>query len=301
MRRFAYRVGLLRSTRVATPVVVVGNITVGGTGKTPFTIWLVERLQARGLRVGVVSRGYGRATQGAVVVSPTSTAHEVGDEPLLIQRRTGCSVAVAERRVDAARALASRGLDVLVSDDGLQHLALVRDVEIAVVDGARRFGNGRLLPAGPLRERPSRLASVDAVIVNHGTALGGRAPSFEMRIDALEARRVDETSPAQPLASLSGTPVHAVAGIGHPERFFAVLERAGLSIVWHPFPDHHEFRAQDLQFGDDAPILMTEKDAVKCASFATPLMYYVPATAVFSTLDEQALLDVVLAKLESVR
>lgn len=301
MRRAAYRAGLFRSARLGTPVVVVGNITVGGTGKTPFTIWLVERLQARGLRVGVVSRGYGRATRGSVVVSPSSTARDVGDEPLLIQRRTGCDVAVAEQRVAAAEALAARGIDVLISDDGLQHLALARDVEIAVVDGARKFGNGRMLPAGPLRERPARLATVDAVIVNGGEAEGGRAPAFAMRIDALEARRVDGSEPGRPLASLSGQPVHAVAGIGHPERFFALLERAGLSTIWHPFADHHEYQPADLQFGDDAPILMTEKDAVKCTAFATSRMHYVPATAVFSPEDEQALLDIVLAKLESVR
>jgi tetraacyldisaccharide 4'-kinase len=260
------------------PVIVVGNISIGGTGKTPFTIWLVERLRAWGWRPGVVSRGYGgRAPQYPFAVQADSDAAYSGDEPLLIAQRARCPVVVDPDRVASARMLIdAHGVDIVVSDDGLQHYHLARDLEICVVDGRRGLGNGALLPAGPLRESPSRLAEVDLVIVNGGDWRCAGAVPMQLQAASL-CRLVDGET--WPLSALRGQRVHAVAGIGDPSRFFASLADAGLQVEPHGFADHHRYRPQDLAFGDDAMVVMTEKDAVKCAAFADARLWALPVAA----------------------
>jgi tetraacyldisaccharide 4'-kinase len=269
-----------REQRLPVPVVVVGNIAVGGTGKTPFVIWLVERLREWGWRPGVVSRGYGgRAREWPQRVLPGSDPALVGDEPVLVARRAGCPVVVGPDRVAAARALLDGGaVDVVVSDDGLQHYRLWRDLEIAVVDATRGLGNGRLIPAGPLREPPSRLGEVALVVANGPgwTAPAGR--QVTMRLAAWQAEALDGSGPRL-LSDFAGQTVHAVAGIGNPARFFAMLSQQGIGLVVHPFPDHHAFARADLEFGDGLPVLMTEKDAVKCRAFGAPNQWVVPVEA----------------------
>lgn len=277
VRRAAYRLGLLRVHHLTVPVIVIGNISVGGTGKTPLVIWLAQYLAEAGYAPGVVSRGYGgKARYWPQQVRADGDPSVVGDEALLIARRCGCPMAVGPNRAEAARALVEHAhCNVVIADDGLQHYALARDVEINVVDGVRRFGNGRCLPAGPLREPRSRLRRVDFVVVN-GVAGHG---SFAMRlIDDRPRNLIDEKRRLE-WETLRGQSVHAVAGIGYPDRFFAALRRRGLHPIEHPFPDHHPFCAEDLDFGDDRPILMTEKDAVKCQHFARSECWYVPITA----------------------
>jgi tetraacyldisaccharide 4'-kinase len=274
VRRVFYEQGWLASYRVTRPVIVVGNLTVGGTGKTPFVAWLAEQLTERGLRVGILSRGYGSNSTVPRVVEPGASWQEVGDEPLLLRQRTGCDVVVSVDRPAGAQLLVQRGADVIVSDDGLQHLRLVRDLEIVVVDGARGFGNGRLLPAGPLREPSSRVATANAVVINgrpeHASILAAardmravQMALFAGRVLPVAGARADRT-----LESFRGQRVHAVAGIGNPWRFFADLRGHGLDIVEHAFPDHHPFTAADFDFGNGEAVLMTEKDAVKCRAFS---------------------------------
>ena len=301
--RLAFRHGWRRSRCAGAPVVVIGNLTVGGTGKTPLAIWLARQLTQRGILVGLVSRGYGRASAGVRVVGEQSSWREVGDEPLLLHRRTRCATAVARDRVAAAAALIERGAQVIVADDGLQHLSLKRDCEIAVVDGSRGFGNGRLLPAGPLREPLSRLRTVDALVINgpieHPSlrAEEGCGEALRMELVPGQARRL-VSGETRPLQAFEGR-VHAVAGIGHPERFFRELAAQGLAPVAHPFPDHHPLSAAELDFGDDRPVLMTEKDAVKCAQPADLRLWYVPVEACLSDADAQRLIGLVMRKIES--
>lgn len=284
LRRLAYRRGWLRTTRVAAPVIVIGNLTVGGTGKTPLAAAVALRLRERGLRPGLAARGYGgRARHGPSWVTPDSDPREVGDEPVLLARATGCPVAVAPRRADAAGLLIGEGVDVVVCDDGLQHYALARDLEIAVMDAARGYGNGRLLPAGPLREPPARLAEVDLALRQ------GPGEDFELAPQAL--RPVAGGDARQPLSAFAGRRVHAVAGIGDPERFFAGLRAAGVSVLAHPFPDHHVYHGADILFEDEIPVLMTEKDAVKCARFADERHWYLPVEARLSAAAQTALDD----------
>ena len=303
-RRGAYRLGLLRPRRLTRPVVVVGNLTVGGTGKTPLTIYLARELGAARLKVGIVSRGYGRRGGEARYVHPDSDWRDVGDEPVIVARRTGCPTMVAADRVAAARTLIARGADVILSDDGLQHLELARDCEIVVIDGSRGFGNGHLLPAGPLREPTAALGRAGIVVVNgdpaHGS-LAGMLPAgtLTMRLVAQPAVRLDGHGAPKDLAALSGRRVHAVAGIGNPQRFFRDLSGFGIEVIAHPFPDHHPFTAHELAFADDLPILMTEKDAVKCAPFANARLWCVPVSAAFSASERQALLARVLGRLRN--
>ncbi|HHM06447.1 MAG TPA: tetraacyldisaccharide 4'-kinase [Gammaproteobacteria bacterium] len=275
-RREAYRKGWLKATRLPVPVIVVGNISVGGTGKTPLVLYLVAYLRQRGLRPGVVSRGYGgQSRREPRDVGPDSDPYAVGDEPVLIARRTGAPVVVAPDRVAAGRHLLARhDCDVLVADDGLQHYALARDLEIAVVDVARGQGRGRCLPAGPLREPPTRLASVDLVINREP---GGREPG--MRLHGGEWINLADPSRRQAPKTWQGRAAHVVAGIGCPERFFAAVQALGCRVHGHAFPDHHRFEAADLAFGDDLPVLMTEKDAVKCRRFARADWWYRPLDA----------------------
>jgi tetraacyldisaccharide 4'-kinase len=303
VRRGAYRAGLLRPRRLARPVVVVGNLTVGGTGKTPLTIYLARELAAAGLKVGIVSRGYGRQGREARAVQADSDWRDVGDEPLLLVRRTGCPTMVAADRVAAARTLIARGAEVILADDGLQHLRLGRDCEIVVIDGSRGFGNGRLLPAGPLREPAAGLARADLVVVNgepvHGSLGAGVLPAGALRMQLMTqpAVRLDGRGLACELGAFRGRRVHAVAGIGNPRRFFTELAGRGIEVIEHPFPDHHPFTAHELAFGDELPVLMTEKDAVKCAPFANARLWYVPVSAVFSDADALRLRTGLLGKL----
>jgi tetraacyldisaccharide 4'-kinase len=265
MRRVLYRTGLLRVRRFPVPVIVVGNITVGGTGKTPLVIWLARYLRRLGWRPGIVSRGYGgSARHWPQQVRADSDPASVGDEAVMLATATDCPTCVGPDRPAAVEALLGyTDVDVVISDDGMQHYALGRDLEIAVIDGARRFGNGFLLPAGPLREAPRRLRRVDMVVVNGGAHPG----EFSMKVHqpAIVALHGGEQRDPD---SFAGQRVHAVAGIGNPARFFELLGRLGMRVEPHPFPDHHPFRGEDLQFGDSLPILMTEKDAVKCRRLA---------------------------------
>ncbi len=274
MRRQAYQTGLFQQHRLPVPVIIVGNLSVGGTGKTPLVIWLAAHLKTLGYNPGIIARGYG-AQIGNIPrqVDASSSAEEVGDEPLLIARRTGCPMFVAPNRVAAARALLKNSdCNVIISDDGMQHYALGRNIEIAVVDGSRRFGNGFCLPAGPLREPPSRLASVALVIVNGKT----EADEHRMQITAGKAVNLSNPEIVCDLGQFSGQQVHAVAGIGNPQRFFQLLRERGLQVEAEAFPDHHPFAKTDITPDDELPVFMTEKDAVKCRNFAQPRHWYLP-------------------------
>ena len=285
LRRKAYRRGWLRSLQAGAPVIVAGNVTAGGTGKTPLVIALVARLRAQGWTPGIASRGHGREDAGTPRwVDADSDAAQVGDEPLLIARSTGAKVRVDRDRVAAAKALVAAGCDVVVCDDGLQHYRLARDIEIEVQDARRRYGNGRLLPAGPLREPVERAADCDFRVLNLGVASEDDAQreagfgEWPMRLQVGAAQPL-LGGRAQPLSAFAGQRVHAVAGIGDPERFFATLRDAGIAVVPHAFPDHHAYGPGDFAFGSPLPVLMTEKDAVKCRGFAQPGWHAVPADA----------------------
>jgi tetraacyldisaccharide 4'-kinase len=297
LRRVAYRASILPSRRLPAPVIVVGNITVGGTGKTPLVLWLTNFLQHHGMRPGIVSRGYGAQTREPMRVTRSADAGRVGDEPLLLAQRSGCPVWVGQDRAAAGEALlrAHSECNVIVSDDGLQHYALQRDIEIAVVDGARGFGNGLMLPAGPLREPVSRLDTVDAVVVNGlAHAFETHARAHPMKLEGHEFRNLLNPDQAIEPADLRRQRIHAVAGIGNPQRFFAHLETLGLRFQGHAFADHHRFTADDLAFKDADAIVMTEKDAVKCAAFATEKHWALRVDAV----PDPALGELVLRKLK---
>lgn len=282
--------------RLQVPVVVVGNLTVGGAGKTPLTIALARELAAGGRRPGIVSRGYGGSATHARPVPADASPHEVGDEPILLARRSGVPVWVGRDRAAAGRALlaAHPEVDLLLCDDGLQHYRLARDVELAVFDG-RGAGNGWRLPLGPLREPLARLATVDAVVCN-GAAdprLPRSTPVFAMNLQPGLFYRLSDPMQSCPAAALLGKKLYALAGIGDPGRFFRTLEALGLSFAAHPFPDHHAYVASDLAFAADGILLMTEKDAVKCAALTTGEAWVLPVEAELSP----ALIDLVLEKI----
>ena len=284
LRRRLYRRGWFKRRSLSVPVIVVGNITAGGTGKTPLTIALVQKLRAAGWKPGVASRGYGRAQAeaGRWVEADTPTALG-GDEPVLIAWKTGVPVRVDADRVAAGKALIEAGCDVIICDDGLQHYRLARDIEIEVVDAARGYGNGRLLPAGPLREPVERAKDCDFRVVNLGAASAEDAAACGFGQWAMRLR-IDTAQPlaggrSRPLGSFAGLRVHAVAGIAHPQRFFEMLRAARIGVVPHAFADHHAYQAQDLRFGSELPVLMTEKDAVKCRAFANDWHFAVPLQA----------------------
>ena len=275
-RRASFLRRRARQERVALPVIVVGNLAIGGAGKTPLTLALIDALRARGWRPGVISRGYGGTAIGPERVLADSDPRRVGDEPCLIARRSGVAVAIARRRPAAAKLLGdAREVDVLIADDGLQHYALTRDIEIAVIDGRRRYGNAALLPAGPLREPQERASACDFRVVNGGDTTDDEIP---MHLAMRQAVALDGSG-AVALTEFAGRRVHAVAGIGDPTRFFAALRALDIDVVPHPFPDHHAFEASDLQFAEALPVLMTEKDGVKCRSFPGQERFVVPVDA----------------------
>lgn len=273
LRRMFYRTGWLRSQRLPVPVVVVGNLTVGGTGKTPLTIAVAAHLQECGFRPGVVSRGYGGSQQDPLLLDERPDPAKVGDEPCLIHA-SGVPVAVGRDRPAAARLLLEIGCDVVIADDGLQHYRLARDVEICVIDGRRGFGNGRLLPAGPLREPLQRLQAVDLRVCNGADM----ADAWTMWLRGGEVRELARDR-RQSLDAFAGRQVHAVAAIGNPHRFFDSLRGHGIEVIEHAFPDHHAFVPADLEFSDELPVLMTDKDAIKCRRFAQPDWWRVPVQA----------------------
>jgi tetraacyldisaccharide 4'-kinase len=263
LRRMAYERGWQSIVEAPVPVIVVGNVSVGGTGKTPFVIWLADQLKQRGRRVGIVTRGYrGKGKEWPRAVDANSDPDEVGDEPVLLARRTGCPVVAGPDRVACVEALLKKSrVDVVLSDDGLQHYRLGRRFEIAVVDGVRGMGNGLCLPAGPLREPPSRLQEVDAIVVNGGT--WGHAGVFRGNAVVTKVYNLKDGT-TRTLDSFGKETVHAVAGIGNPQRFFDLLLDADLDVVPHPFDDHAAFGPKHLRFDEPGPVLITEKDAVKC-------------------------------------
>ena len=291
-RRLAYRRGWVTAVRLPVPVIVVGNISVGGTGKTPLVLWLAQWLRGRGLRPGILTRGYGgTARDWPRLVAPDSDPAELGDEPVLLARRGGCPVVAGPDRItDGVVLTRDLGCDLLVSDDGLQHYRLRRDLEIAVVDGQRGVGNGRCLPAGPLREPVGRLAQVDLVVATDGdcSAIQGPAkpergrgwgPAHPMHLVPGAAVNLADPSRACPLAEFGGRRLTAVSGIGNPGRFFGLLRSAGFTVAERPYPDHHPYTADDAASWGDEPVLMTEKDAVKCFRFARPNHWYLPVEA----------------------
>jgi tetraacyldisaccharide 4'-kinase len=284
-----------RPERLPVPVIVVGNITVGGAGKTPLTIWLAGELTARGWRPGIVSRGYGGDQAAPRPVTATALPAEVGDEPVLLHRRSGAPVWVGHDRVAAGRALlaASPEVNIILCDDGLQHYRLARDVELAVFDG-RGAGNGWRLPAGPLREPLARLAGVAAVICNGppDERIPPAPPRFAMRLRPGAFYRLDDPRQLCAAGDLAGRRLHALAGIGDPGRFFRTLKALGLVFAEHPFPDHHAYRAADLAFAGDGVLLMTEKDAVKCAGLTVAETWVLPVEAELAP----ALIDLILEK-----
>ncbi|MGH8676863.1 MAG: tetraacyldisaccharide 4'-kinase [Burkholderiales bacterium] len=297
-RRTAFASGLIAREKLPVPVVVVGNVTVGGSGKTPLVLWLAQALKARAFAPGIVSRGYG-GTASLSEVTADSDPQRVGDEPVLLAARSGCPVWIGRSRVTAARALVARHpeVDVLISDDGLQHYRLARDVEIAVVDGARGFGNRWLLPAGPLREPISRLSSVAAVVVNDGTIAQVPVPVFDMRLQGRQLRNLLNPERTADAGILRGKNVHAVAGIGNPQQFFLHLQRLGISFTAHAFPDHHSFKAEELDFPGAGAVIMTEKDAIKCSRFARASWWLLPVDASI----DPALADLVVQRISTRR
>jgi tetraacyldisaccharide 4'-kinase len=277
LRRLCYQSGLIAVNQIDAPVIIVGNITVGGTGKTPLVIWLAEYFKNEGFRPGIISRGYGGKLSGKTQqVRPDSNPSLVGDEPVLIAKRTNCPVAIAIQRRKAAEELIKHcDCDLILCDDGMQHYSLGRDIEIAVIDGQRRFGNGHCLPAGPLREPKSRLKAVDFVVSKY---IAGRH-EYKMEYTYGDLVSLTDATRNVPVSSLNGQSVHAIAGIGNSDRFYSYLRNQKLQIIMHEFPDHHPFITEDVNFNDGLPVVMTEKDAVKCVDYATDQHWYLPITA----------------------
>lgn len=304
IRHGLFQCGVLRSYSLSVPVVVIGNLTVGGSGKTPLVLWLIERLRERGWKPGVISRGYGGQANEVQSVTTNSLPDVVGDEPLLLARRSRVPVFVGRDRVAAGQALlaAHPECNIIVSDDGLQHYRLRRTVEIAVFDG-RGAGNAKLLPAGPLREPLQRLSAATAVVWNSVSVidkslLAYALPQFSMRLAGQRFHALADEQRWCAVDNLRGKRLYAIAGIGDPSRFFVQLEILGLEFEAHPFPDHHVYCAADLTFARDGVVLMTEKDAVKCVSLISGEAWVLPVEAQIDALpDGRELLDTILEKL----
>lgn len=277
VRKFLYRINILKKTRLSVPVIVVGNITVGGTGKTPLTLWLAEYLVQQGYKPGIITRGYGGVSEvWPQKVGAFSQPQQVGDEAVLLATNSKVPVYVGPDRVASGKMLLEQtDCDVIISDDGLQHYALERDIEIAVIDGQRRFGNQYTLPCGPLREPISRLNHVDLIVVNGNPQ---EANELSMQIQGNQLVNL-KTHEQIALKTFHNKSCHVIAGIGNPQRFFDHLSSQGILIDAHAFQDHHVFTVEDIQFGDEKPVLMTEKDAVKCFNFASDKHWYLPVNA----------------------
>ncbi len=292
LRRVSFTWLFFRTYRSPVPVIVVGNITVGGSGKTPVVVWLVNLLKKHDFKPGIVSRGYGgKADSWPQQVRPDSDPNVVGDEAILLARRSNCPMAVGPNRPAAVKALLQHtDVDIIISDDGMQHYALERDIEIAVIDGQRRFGNGLFLPAGPLREPLSRLRKVDFRINN-----GGKLEPYEMPMNLQMNRVINVCKPSvtKNIEDFKGKSVHAVAGIGNPGRFFDQLIRQGITLIKHPFSDHHLFAKEDVLFKDEMPVLMTQKDAVKCERFDNKNLWYVSVSAIMKPELEKGIIEMV--------
>ncbi len=302
LRRLAYQQGWLSSFVCNIPVIIVGNISVGGTGKTPVVIAIAQYLQSMGLKPAIISRGYGgKQPLQPIAVSSDSIASEVGDEALLLARRANCPVWIGRKRALVAQAVAqTTDCNIIVTDDGLQHYALARDIELAVIDAKRGHGNGFCLPAGPLREPISRLKQVDFVILN-GTGAGLSNLTADTQINYQMAKVLNVKAGLNMKRNLNdwqGKTVHAVAGIGHPQRFFQLFAPYKIDIIHHSFPDHHLYSEKELDFGDEHDIIMTEKDAVKCQLFAKSNMYYLPITVQFDQNWQHKLATLVQSKWE---
>ncbi len=309
LRKTLYDKGIFKQHKFQIPIVIVGNLTLGGTGKTPLVIHIAKLLKQHGFNPGIVSRGYqltstqkgnnanylkssgfaNNVIKYPISVNANSDPEEVGDEPALFAKRLFCPIMVDPKRKRAVQAMIDSGqVDVIISDDGLQHYAMGRSIEIVVIDGKRRLGNGWCLPAGPLREPKSRLKSVDMIVVNGSDHYENNEYDMELRPRMVyNGKNVSEQST---LISFQGQKVHAVAGIGHPDRFFEMLRNYGMEIIAHPFPDHHRFMPMDLEFHDEYPVLMTEKDAVKCFKFMNPNHWVLAVDAIVNPLFDTRLL-----------
>ena len=294
VRKILYRFNFLRSFKLKIPVIVVGNITSGGTGKTPLIIYLANELKKNGYRPGIISRGYGSKGGGMIEASQKNDAADVGDEPMLIQKHTHLPVFVSKDRVSAAKALLKKykKTDVILSDDGIQHYRLKRDIEVLVIDGTRKFGNGYLLPAGPLREFSSKLKTVDAIVCNHKKVIGG---SYLMKYKGSSLINL-KTNKKIHLNNLRLKNIHAIAGIGNPNRFFDYLKTFNIEFNSSIFQDHYRFSKKDFRNMNDKNIIMTEKDAVKCQKFSRKNFWYLPVTAEV----DSKFIDVILKKLRYV-
>ncbi|WP_371185721.1 tetraacyldisaccharide 4'-kinase [Thalassotalea maritima] len=301
IRRLLYRLKLLSQPALDVPVVIVGNIGVGGNGKTPMVVLLVEQLQQRGIRVGVISRGYGGQKRNTPLqIDDSVSAAEGGDEPVLIYQRTKAPVVIGADRVAAAQTLIEQGCQLIISDDGLQHYRLKRDVELVIVDGNRRFGNGWLLPAGPLREGQWRLQHVDQVIINGGVAKDNELLMTLRATHVINLISGEKQTVADFINAHGQHGVNALAGIGDPQRFFNTLAQLGFSLARvQGFVDHHHFQAEDIaQFEHNLPLLMTEKDAVKCKPIAHQQCWYLPVDASFSPSQHNQLIELILSRCE---
>lgn len=303
-RRLLYKSGIFRTHYASVPVIVVGNITAGGTGKTPLVVWLTRLLSERGFSPGIVSRGYGGSqSKSPMRVDADSEAAVVGDEPVLLARRSSCPVVVDADRVRAAGMLVDDGVDIIVTDDGLQHYRLGRDYEICVVDGSRGLGNRRLLPGGPLREVAERLKDVDQLLVNgrlrnEDELSVAEQNAIPFRLVASEASRLNG-SLTRPIERFAGTTVHAVAGIGNPTRFFDLLREHGIQIIEHAFPDHAALSKRDLDFGDDFEVFMTEKDAVKLGQSLPDKYWHVPVELEMASVHALPMIEQIESRLRS--
>lgn len=285
LRYYFYYFNIKKKIQFSVPVIVVGNLAIGGTGKTPFVIWLAETLQKQGYRPGIVSRGVGgKKLYEPYWVDANDNPAEVGDEALLLVKRTHCPMVVCIDRVAAVQELLQKtNCNIVISDDGLQHYRMGRDIEIVIIDGARELGNKQMLPAGPLREPVSRLHFVDIIVVNGESSL----PYEKMFLHGNQLVSVLSPHEKKSLETLQGKTVHAIAGIGNPERFFSSLRKKDINIIEHIFPDHYLYENKDIYFPDNLPVIMTEKDAVKCATLADKRHWYLPVNAKMSALIEK--------------
>ncbi|MDX1900592.1 MAG: tetraacyldisaccharide 4'-kinase [Gammaproteobacteria bacterium] len=284
LRRALYRCGFFKKMTLPVPVIVVGNIVVGGTGKTPFVIALCDWLQKNGFSPGIVTRGVGgKKKLQPMQVQLQTAASEVGDEAVMLFRRTHCPVVVCVDRVAAGEYLLNHNkCNIILSDDGLQHYRLNRQFEIALLDEQRKLGNGCMLPAGPLRESQKRLNEVNLVLEN----------GKDIQLTGYSAVSLLEPQQRQPIHFFSGKKVHALAGIGNPARFFAALRKNNVEIIEHIFPDHYLYRREDIYFPDDLPVLMTEKDAVKCEAFADQRHWFIPVDIFLNSTIDQKLANI---------